>query len=111
LIGQIYYGATTTIMAATTPRNTADTELAPEGFLHRAPGDLPSVKMQYYSEDGTPSGEWLLRPLGTLVSTHWDLFTRGWVVQEHILSRRKIIFSPNELYWVRIISQILKTIN
>jgi hypothetical protein len=28
-----------------------------------------------------------------------DLFTRGWVMQERLLSRRFIIFSPNEIMW------------
>lgn len=34
------------------------------------------------------------------IDAHWPLMQRGWVFQEHMLSRRFITFAPTEVTWV-----------
>lgn len=101
LMGQIYYQANITIMAAATPTSSLNPNQGLEGFLRqRTPSSLPSVKMQYQSEDGKPAGEWFIRVLKPTLWRDIDLFTRGWVMQELLLSRRKIVYAPDQLQWV-----------
>lgn len=101
LMGQIYHRATITIMAAATPTSSLGPGQGQEGFLRRRrPSALPTVKMQYQSENGKPAGEWFIRASEHLLPNSRDLFTRGWVMQEQLLSRRKIIYTPNQLLWV-----------
>jgi hypothetical protein len=110
IMGQIYHRATVTIMAATTPRESANLvqTQSSEGFLHRhfAP-DLPTVELPYYSLDGQTSGNWYIQAR-RVNQQDWELISRGWVIQESVLSRRKIIYSPGQIFWVSTMVSILQ---
>jgi hypothetical protein len=102
VMGKIYNESTITIMAATST-NSPNHEPAPEGFLHRQPSlTLPTIEMDYYSRDWRREGNWFIRYMdSTRYHSHsLDLLTRGWVLQEHVLSRRKVIYTPDQLLWV-----------
>jgi hypothetical protein len=104
LMGQIYYRATITIMSATTPIPSKKMyqEDSPEGFLYRIPelSRLLTVKMDYYDEDWRMKGNWFIQYRQQYISNNLDLLTRGWVLQEELLSRRKIIYAPDQVLWV-----------
>lgn len=102
LMGKIYHESTITIMAATSLKS-SNLETAPEGFLHPRPGlNLPTVKMNYYDRDWKQDGSWFIRYMDPTRhhSFNLDLLTRGWVVQEYMLSRRRVIYAPDQLIWV-----------
>jgi Heterokaryon incompatibility protein (HET) len=102
VMGKIYNESTITIMAATSI-NSPNHEPAPEGFLHRRPNlALPTIEMDYYSRDWRRDGNWFIRNMDSTRhhSQNLDLLTRGWVLQEHMLSRRKVIYTPDQLLWV-----------
>lgn len=99
LMGRIYRQATMTIMAATTLRGTHGQ--TPEGFLHsHAPPPCADVKMQHTTGEDKPITQWGIRALEFKSTTEWDLLTRGWVLQERLLSRRKLYFTSEQLRWV-----------
>ena len=103
LMGQIYYRATFTIMAATTLATSEESEQenSHKGFLYRRPAPvLPTVQMDYYDQNWRLKGNWFVQNQNLLLFEESDLFTRGWVMQEQLLSRRKIIYTPNQLFWV-----------
>lgn len=105
LMGQIYNRATITIMSATTPIPSKKMykEESPGGFLHRIPEltRLPTVKMDYYDKDWQMRGNWFIQYRQQYISDNLDLLTRGWVLQEELLSRRKIIYAPDQVLLVR----------
>ncbi|KAE9373105.1 HET-domain-containing protein [Stipitochalara longipes BDJ] len=101
VMGKIYNESTITIMAATSI-NSPNYEPAPEGFLHKQPSlNLPTIEMDYYSRDWRRDGNWFIRYMDwTRHHSHnLDLLTRGWVLQEHMLSRRKVIYAPDQILW------------
>ena len=103
LMGQIYYRATFTIMAAVALAisEKSEQEQTHEGFLCRPPGPaLPMVQMDYYDQNWRLKGNWFIRYSNQFLFEDSDLFTRGWVMQEQLLSRRKIIYTPDQLFWV-----------
>ena len=103
LMGQIYHRATITVMAAATMRmaNNGSQQLLTEGFLRRrSPPVLQTVKMKYHSQDGRMKGRWYIRAQEPLLLDYLDLLTRGRVLQEQLLSRRKIIYKPDQMLWV-----------
>lgn len=103
LMGQIYHRAAITIMAATTPAisKSPEHEQPSEGFLHGRPKlVLPTVKMDYYDHSWRLKGNWFIQYRDPFFSRNLDLLTRGWVMQEELLSRRKVIYTPDQLLWV-----------
>ena len=102
VMGKIYNESTITIMAATSI-TIPNHEQAPEGFLHRQPSlTLLTIEMDYYSRDWRRDGNWFIRYMDKTRhhSWHLELLTRGWVMQEYMLSRRKVIYTPDQLLWV-----------
>ena len=110
VMGQIYHRSTLTIMAATESRlkaplsNTTSSSAeiqAEEGFLHRAETPKwPTVKLPYRTKSGQVQGDWFLQDQAPLLADRWDLFTRGWVLQEEQLSRRKVMYHFDHILWV-----------
>lgn len=104
LMEQIYNRASVTIMAATTPIPSKKfyQEDSPEGFLHRLPelSRLETVKLDYYDKNWRLKGNWYIQYRQQYISDNLDLLTRGWVLQEELLSRRKIIYAPDQVLWV-----------
>ena len=100
-MGQIYHNATITVMAAMVPIAPEDSaQTHSEGFLHRQlPAFVPVITMPYYSEDRILNGEWFINAKDPFHS-HMELLTRGWVMQEEMLSRRRIIYTADQLFWV-----------
>jgi hypothetical protein len=102
VMGKIYNESTITIMAATS-LTIPNHEPAPEGFLHRQPSlTLLTIEMDYYSRDWRRDGNWFIRYMDQTRhhSGNLDLLRRGWVMQEYMLSRRKVIYTPDQLLWV-----------
>jgi len=107
VMGQIYHRSTLTIMAATESRLRAPSttpsgsEIEREGFLHRTEAPRwPTVKLPYRTSSGQIQGDWFLQYQEPLLRDRWDLFTRGWVLQEELLSRRKVIYHSDHILWV-----------
>lgn len=103
LMGQIYHNATITVMAASTPSISSnnDQSHSSEGFLRARPSAaLPVVRMPYYSNDLTLDGTWFIRAQKPSFSQSMELFTRGWVMQEEMLPRRRILYTPSRMVWV-----------
>jgi len=106
LMGQIYYRATITLMSATTPIPSKKNyqEDSPGGFLYRIPEMSRSrpaiVKMDYHDQDWQMKGNWFIQYRQQYISDNLDLLTRGWVLQEELLSRRKVIYAPDQVLWV-----------
>jgi hypothetical protein len=107
VMGQIYHRSTLTIMSATEPRlkdpptTSSSSEIQAEGFLHRAEAPKwPTVKLPYRTQGGKIQGDWFLQYQGPLLADRWDLFTRGWVLQEEHLSRRKVMYHSDHVKWV-----------
>ena len=102
VMGKIYNESTITIMAATSI-TIPNHEPVPEGFLHRQPNlTLLTIEMDYYSRDWRRDGNWFIRYMDQTRhhSGNLDLLRRGWVMQEYMLSRRKVIYTPDQLLWV-----------
>lgn len=101
LMGKIYYHGTVTIMAASKPIATVEPgwDASPKEFLRRPALSLPMVKMDYYDRNGSLQGNWFLQYRKRFRSHGWELFTRGWVVQEELLSRRKVIYTQERIRW------------
>jgi hypothetical protein len=96
LMGSIFYQSTVTIMAITTPSG----HQTREGFLQaRQPSHSADVHMQYETGNDKPVAEWAIRALEYQETLSWDLLSRGWVLQERVLSRRKIIYTPAYTQW------------
>lgn len=110
LMGHIYYYASITIMSATTPIPSKKfyQEDSPEGFLYRVPEllKLPTVTMDYYDEKWQVKGNWIIQDRPIYLSRNLELLTRGWVLQEELLSRRKIIYAPDQTLWVSLCTYI-----
>ena len=89
-MGSIYRNATLTIFAANAPS-------VNEGFLQPRTPDEGVVLPFYVSETLQGTAKLLLEDL----SYHSDdpLDSRAWVLQETLLSRRRLIFSAKELLW------------
>ncbi|KAG9229490.1 heterokaryon incompatibility protein-domain-containing protein [Amylocarpus encephaloides] len=101
LMGKIYYQGTVTIMAASKSITTLEPEwdASPIGFLRRPALSLPTVKMDYYDRNWSLKGNWFIRHQKRSNTRHWELFTRGWVVQEELLSRRKVLYTQERISW------------
>jgi hypothetical protein len=102
LMGKIYYQGTITIMAALTPIKTLEPrwDASPKGFLRRPALSLPTVKMDYCDRNWSLKGNWFIQHQERFDFQQWELFTRGWVVQEELLSRRKVIYTQQRVLWV-----------
>ncbi|KAE8448783.1 hypothetical protein EG329_008785 [Mollisiaceae sp. DMI_Dod_QoI] len=106
VMGQIYHQSTLTIMAATESRlkhmstTSSGSKSQAEGFLDRADTPkCPTVKLPYRTQSGQIQGDWFLQYQEPLISHRWDLFTRGWVLQEEYLSRRKVMYHSDHVLW------------
>jgi len=102
LMGKVYYQGTITIMAAPTPIKTLEAkwDTSVTGFLHRSAFSHPTVKMVYHDFQWKQKGSWYIQNKKRFDSLHWELFTRGWVLQEELLSRRKVIYTQERVSWV-----------
>lgn len=103
MMGDIYYRSAVTIMAATNQASSGNPEQEQphEGFLSRPPApEPPTVQLDYFDQDWTQKGKWFIRGQKRHHSESLDLFTRGWVMQEQLLSRRKLMYAPDQLIWV-----------
>ncbi|KAH7136867.1 heterokaryon incompatibility protein-domain-containing protein [Dactylonectria estremocensis] len=92
-MGQYYGGATVTICAASASK-------ANEGFLHtRASPSYAagSIRLPLRNKNGDSEGDvLLLREDPDLVE---PTTTRGWTMQESLLSRRILTFTQRQIYW------------
>lgn len=107
VMGQIYHRSTLTIMAAPQLRSNGSvitslgSDTQAEGFLNRTQTlERPIVKLPYRTQSSQIQGDWFLQYKEPLLQARWDLFTRGWVLQEEQLSRRKVIYSSDQVQWV-----------
>jgi len=89
-MGQIYKNATLTI-SATCAKTVHD------GFLHPRNKVKPSVRLAISLPSRTLGTVALVGRTEELLSGPLDL--RGWVLQEALLSRRRLIYEENELLW------------
>lgn len=114
LMGSIYHNSTLTIMAATSIKKRKDeiegseqnVEHSSNGFLGKRHGSKQQVrvKLEYVDEQWNTTGDyWDVVDRGSLelVDRNMELFTRGWVMQEEMLPRRRILYTPDQLIWVR----------
>lgn len=85
-MSEIYSGATFTIIAATTGAGLSGPSPAGD------PEDTDSIRIP------RPWSSRHARELhGALLASHWA--TRGWTFQEHLLSKRSIIFVDETVFW------------
>ncbi|KAH7125956.1 heterokaryon incompatibility protein-domain-containing protein [Dactylonectria macrodidyma] len=92
-MGKYYGGATVTICAASA-------STASEGFLHRRA--TPSyaagpIRLPLRNKDGESEGDVLL--LQEDLDLTEPTTTRGWTMQESLLSRRILAFTQRQIYW------------
>lgn len=66
-------------------------DASPKGFLSKQPLSLPAIKMDYYDRNWNAKGNWVVQYPDKVNTEQWELFTRGWVVQEELLSRRRVV--------------------
>ncbi|KAK6079503.1 hypothetical protein SCUP234_05672 [Seiridium cupressi] len=92
-MASIYAGSTVTLAATLSSSDL-------HSFTSKSPRAHLSQRLTYQSESGTPQ---TIRIRKTL--THgtgpvpFPLLTRGWVLQERLLSPRVVHFTPDELIW------------
>lgn len=70
-------------------------------FLPRNQNPAP-IRLNYIDKHGQKSGLWYIQGAGDFYDqvTNSELHRRGWVLQERWLSRRKIHFAVDQMYWV-----------
>ncbi|KAH0562300.1 hypothetical protein GP486_003007 [Trichoglossum hirsutum] len=71
-------------------------------FTKYAPMLMQPVKLDYHSHDGKRKGQMFIRPQPATVADSLDrspVNSRGWCLQERILSRRVLHYTKNQLYW------------
>ena len=73
------------------------------GFLHKRRAlEAEFVRLPYIEETGTRAGDYFISPrLETWenLSDRCVLSTRGWILQESILSPRKLLFGKDQMHW------------
>lgn len=113
LMGSIYHNSTVTVMAATSsinrPKGEAgdseqEVKYSSNGFLGKRQGSKEQVRvrLEYVDEEWRKTGDyWEVVDRGNLelVDRNMELFTRGWVMQEEMLPRRRILYTPDQLVW------------
>jgi hypothetical protein len=89
VMGDIYHQSTLTIAAVSA-------SAVAEGFLHTKP--RPVVGLPYLCPDGTQGTVQLARQ--RMISL-WNetIYTRGWCLQEYLLSSRLLLFTDSEVLW------------
>jgi hypothetical protein len=85
----IYQRAYVTIVAA----NAADSN---QGFLQGRPPPAPSVEIPFWSADGRLGSVWM-RSEGWYDDDSEPVNTRGWTLQERLLSPRLVIFASHTI--------------
>lgn len=85
----IFQKAYVTIVAA----NAADSN---QGFLQERPPPSPSVEIPFWSADGHLGSVWM-RPEGWYDDDSEPVNTRGWTLQERLLSPRLVIFASHTI--------------
>jgi hypothetical protein len=90
-MGSIYKGATFTLAAASAQK-------VSDGFLSNAKVDNYLVKLPFYLDEESSGSVYIKSDEGEH-NWHEDdtLFTRGWTLQEMLLSPRMLIFDSNQL--------------
>jgi hypothetical protein len=89
VMGDIYHHSTLTVVAVSA-------SAVAEGFLRPKP--RPIVELPYLCPDGSPGTVQLARqPMISL----WNetIYTRGWCLQEYLLSGRLLLFTDSEVLW------------
>ncbi|PVH80419.1 HET-domain-containing protein [Cadophora sp. DSE1049] len=113
LMGSIYHNSTVTVMAATSSikrlkgdvgGSEQEVEYSRNGFLGNRKGSKEHlrVRLEYVDEEWRETGDyWEVVDRGNveLVDQNMELFTRGWVMQEEMLPRRRILYTPGQLVW------------
>lgn len=113
LMGSIYHNSTVTVMAATSIKgrngevgaSKQEVEYSKNGFLGKRKGtkEQARVRLEYVDESWRKTGDyWEVVDRGNteLVDRNMELLTRGWVMQEEMLPRRRIMYTPDQLVWV-----------
>lgn len=111
LMGSIYHNSTVTVMAATSVINENggrknEMKTSSNGFLgkRKARNKRAGVKLKYIDEHWVETGDyWEILEGSTIPLDELELLSRGWVMQEEMLSRRRIIYKPDQSVWVRCI--------
>jgi hypothetical protein len=113
LMGSYYHNSAVTIMAATNITRREDevggsrqeVEYSKNGFLskRKRTKELVRVRLKYVDEEWRKTGDyWEVVDRGNseLVDRNMELLTRCWVMQEEMLPRRRIMYTPEQLLWV-----------
>ncbi len=102
VMGNIYHRSTVTIIAATVSRDRSDVARGQqEGFLRRRPiPSVPTITLPYVSPGGQVMGSWYLRLEKLTYMAQTELGSRGWVLQEEMLSRRRLTYHSDRVLWV-----------
>ncbi|PMD21488.1 HET-domain-containing protein [Hyaloscypha hepaticicola] len=90
-MGSIYRDATVTIFAASASR-------VGDGFLQHRSSDEGGVLLPFYVSDSSQGTVTLLLQESPYTPNE-PLDSRAWVVQETLLSRRRLIYGTKELLW------------
>jgi hypothetical protein len=96
-MGEIYRRSHLVIAAVSAATNPS------RGFYLPRKYDNPDpIRLNYTDSHGQKSGYWYIQGAGDFYNqvTSSELHRRGWVLQERWLSRRKIHFAVDQLYWV-----------
>jgi hypothetical protein len=94
-MADIYNGALMTIMAA----SASDSQ---GGFFRDRPALEEMVALPYTDASGATELSVFVSqalPGYEIVVAHGPLFQRGWVFQERLMSKRKLIFGEDQTYW------------
>ncbi|KAH8749685.1 heterokaryon incompatibility protein-domain-containing protein, partial [Hyaloscypha sp. PMI_1271] len=112
LMGSIYHNSTVTVMAATQIKrqkgevggSEQEVDYSKNGFLgkRKVTKEQVRVRLEYVDEEWRKTGDyWEVVDRGSLelVDRNMELLTRGWVMQEEMFSRRKIMYTSDQLVW------------
>lgn len=113
LMGSIYHNSTVTVMAATQIKrqkgevggSEQEVDYSKNGFLgkRKVTKEQVRVRLEYVDEEWRKTGDyWEVVDRGSLelVDRNMELLTRGWVMQEEMLPRRRIMYTSDQLVWV-----------
>lgn len=100
-MGAIYRNATLTVSALVSARSTVGILKSPENNFIGAP---ETAKLRMYedsSKDGEVDVEWKSREEENLrvLMMNSALASRGWTLQEYILSPRNLLYGGRQIYW------------
>ncbi|KAK0371259.1 hypothetical protein CLIM01_11398 [Colletotrichum limetticola] len=106
LMCSVYEGALLTVAAAAGPDGCfAEAERVYKGFDVTNPQrQNPRLMLRkslpdHENEYEMAGREHVMQQKGLRTPSRLDLMTRGWVMQERLLSRRFVVFAPNEVMW------------